>query len=614
MSNLTPPLLQHPLLQKILAHKRQIFSFICLYLILYALCMQWQFLFSLGMGPDNVMNMTYGLMPSVLSVVVSLALYWHKLSWSAIVPPAIVGLGWIITGPYLTYITLMTKNTIYLNNVYDIYVGLYAFSILFCLNMILRQFLPSLLRSFIMTIAQFAAFFIIALQWVYFFLYQSSITTSGALLIVQTGPAETWEFFGSLGTAKVAAIAAFVVIVLAGLFAINHFQKGLPTTPVYRKLLPLLSLLVIMPSAYALGDAILPDAFPIRTFLDTRDYMQRSALYAQNHTEKFNNLQAIQLNPANYPNTVIVVIGESETRTLMNAYNPNHVQNTPWLTSMKENPDFTLFTNAYSCVWYTVPVLEHALTESNFYNNKEFNQSISIIDMAKKAGYKTYWFSNQGSVGVADTPISLVAHTADVSEWVNQDLKESTYDGALLQFLKKVNPNEKNFVVLHIMGSHIEYRNRYPDEFQKFNDDTVNQEKDFDNTVLYTDWFLSQVYDYAKQNLHLDAMIYFSDHGSDPSVGRRPDGASFTVLRIPMFAYLSPEYQERNPEVVQAVKANKDKYFTNDLEYEFICGILNMQSPNYDPTYSIASSKWKMERKDLVTRFGQTSLLEDKDY
>ena len=215
----------------------------------------------------------------------------------------------------------MTKNTIYLNNVYDIYVGLYAFSILFCLNMILRQFLPSLLRSFIMTIAQFAAFFIIALQWVYFFLYQSSITTSGALLIVQTGPAETWEFFGSLGTAKVAAIAAFVVIVLAGLFAINHFQKGLPTTPVYRKLLPLLSLLVIMPSAYALGDAILPDAFPIRTFLDTRDYMQRSALYAQNHTEKFNNLQAIQLNPANYPNTVIVVIGESETRTLMNAYN-----------------------------------------------------------------------------------------------------------------------------------------------------------------------------------------------------------------------------------------------------------------------------------------------------
>ena len=70
----------------------------------------------------------------------------------------------------------------------------------------------------------------------------------------------------------------------------------------------------------------------------------------------------------------------------MNAYNPDHVPNTPWLTAMKSNPDFTLFTNAYSCVWYTVPVLEHALTESNFYNDKPFNESISIIDMAKKAG------------------------------------------------------------------------------------------------------------------------------------------------------------------------------------------------------------------------------------
>lgn len=596
------------------AQKNLLFSLVCIFAMLYGLCMQWQFLWSMGMGPDNVNNMIYGLIPSVLSVVVSLGLYWKKISWSAIVPPAVVGLGWICTGPYLTYITLITKNTIYLNNVYDIYVGLYLFSILFCLNMVLRHFFHTVVRAFIMTVLQFAAFFIIALQWAYYALYHSSITTSGALLIVQTGPAETMEFFQSLGIVKVSVIALCLAAFIAGMYYINHVQERLRDGGVYRKLIPLLSLLVIVPSAYALGDEIFPEAFPIRTFLDTRDYMQRASLYAENHDEKFANLQAVQLNPANYPNTVILVIGESETRTLMNAYNPSHVQNTPWLTAMKDNPDFTLFTNAYSCVWYTVPVLEHALTESNFYNNKEFNQSISIIDMAKKAGYKTYWFSNQGSVGVADTPISLVANTADVAEWVDKDLKESTYDEALLQFLKKVNPNEKNFVVLHVMGSHIEYRNRYPEKFQKFNDGQLNREADFDNTVLYTDWFLQHVYEYAKDNLHLDAMMYFSDHGSDPSRDRTPDGSNFTVLRIPMFVYLSPEYQQRNPDVVSAIKANKDKYFTNDLEYEFVCGVLNMQSPNYDPTYSIASSKWKMERKDLVTRFGKTSLLEDKEY
>ena len=590
------------------------FYLLCIFAVIYALCVQWEFNISLGLGPDNIEDMTLGLIPAVAAVVVSLALYWNYLSIASIIPTAIIGLGWIITGPLLSYNTLITKNTIYLNNIYDIYVGLYLFAILFCVNMAANQYIHRKLAAILMTVLQFASFFIIALQWVYFALYNSCITTSGALLIFQTGPAETLEYFHSLGMLRVIGIVIVLALIIGGLFWANYKQPHLPKTKLYRKIIPIISLFIMLPSIGALQEEILPEAFPIRTFLDTHDYMKRASLYAENHDSKFAALQAVQLNPASYPNTVIVVIGESETRTLMNAYNPDHVPNTPWLTAKKQDPNFTLFTNAYSCVWYTVPVLEHALTESNFYNNKEFNQSISIIDMAKKAGYKTYWFSNQGSVGVADTPITLVAKTADVSEWVDRDLKESTLDGALLQFLQRVDPNEKNFVVLHIMGSHIEYRNRYPAEFQHFNDGKINEQADFDNTVLYTDWVLSQIFDYAQQNLGLDAMVYFSDHGSDPDVGRQPDSASFKVLRIPMFCYLSKEYQRRNPQIAATVKAHQNNYFTNDLEYEFICGILNMESPNYDPSYSLASPSWKMQRKDLVTRFGKTSLLDDTEY
>lgn len=590
------------------------FYLLCIFAVIYALCVQWAFNISLGLGPDNIEDMALGLIPATASVVLSLALYWKHLSIASILPTTIIGISWIITGPLLSYNTLITKNTVYLNNIYDIYVGLYFFAILFCLNMAFNQYVHRKIAAIGMTVLQFAAFFIIALQWVYFALYNSCITTSGALLIFQTGPAETLEYFHSLGILRILGITALLLLCIGGLFWINYKQPQLPKTKLYHKVLPIISLFIMIPSIGVLQEEVLPEAFPIRTFLDTHDYMKRSALYAENHDTKFANLQAVQLNPANYPNTVIMIIGESETRTLMNAYDPNHVPNTPWLTSEKQNPDFTLFTNAYSCVWYTVPVLEHALTESNFYNNKEFNQSISIIDMAKKAGYKTYWFSNQGSVGVADTPISLVANTADVAEWVDRDLKESTLDGALLQFLQRVDPNEKNFIVLHLMGSHIEYRNRYPAEFQHFNDGKVNEQADFDNTVLYTDWVLSQIFDYAQKNLTLDAMIYFSDHGSDPDTGRQPDGASFKVLRIPMFCYLSKEYQRRNPQIASTVKAHKDKYFTNDLEYEFVCGILNMQSPNYDPSYSLASPQWQLERKDLITRFGKTSLMEDTEY
>ena len=33
------------------------------------------------------------------------------------------------------------------------------------------------------------------------------------------------------------------------------------------------------------------------------------------------------------------------------------------------------------------------------------------------------------------------------------------------------------------------------------------------NSQLYTDWLLQQIYTYGKDNLNLQAMVYFSDHG-----------------------------------------------------------------------------------------------------
>ena len=81
-----------------------------------------------------------------------------------------------------------------------------------------------------------------------------------------------------------------------------------------------------------------------------------------------------------------------------------------------------------------------------------------------------------------------------------------------------------------------------------------------------------------------------------------------------MFVYLSDAYTARNPQIARIVKEHQNAYFTNDLEYEFICGILNMQSPNYDPSWSLASDQWHLERQDLRTRFGRDSLMDDTEY
>jgi heptose-I-phosphate ethanolaminephosphotransferase len=154
----------------------------------------------------------------------------------------------------------------------------------------------------------------------------------------------------------------------------------------------------------------------------------------------------------------------------MRAFNPKfEYENTPWMERMKAEGELFLYENAYSSWTQTVPSLQRALTEESQYNGKDFLESCSIIDVAKKAGYETWWFSNQGRYGEFDSIITMIAKCADHAYWSDDSyLFSDKYDMVLLDELKKVDPKKNNFVVLHIMGSHIYYNNRYPAEFKKW--------------------------------------------------------------------------------------------------------------------------------------------------
>lgn len=572
---------------------------------------------SYNVGPSELHMDWLSMIPAVIVAMIPIgiggtALYSHPRIFITHVITA--GL-WILVGPLTAYWTYGGQETSYVNNLYDILFGLYVFGATLSLHLFFLSYVHRVLSAIIITLAQLAVMALPLIQTGYYFLYGTCITPSGALIIYQTNITEIFEYLTSLGAFYDTILIVFLIFALYLLFALN-FSHSLLTasirqlSKVRKGLFPCLFIGITI----FISQAVVAYAFPIQLFLDTRDYFRQAALYETTHDARYQQLKVKQLAPSKTPHTIIMVIGESETRTLMNAFNPEHRQNTPWLSEQKEDPHFTLFGNTYSCVWYTVPVLEHALTESSFYNNKKFNESISILDIAKKAGYKTYWFSNQGTVGVADTPITLVAKTADVAKWTStEEITMQQYDEALLPLLKEVDPNQNNFVVLHLMGSHIEYRNRYPYTYQHFKDDTINQETDYDNTVLYTDHVLSEIYTYAKDNLHLDALVYFSDHGTDPTVLRKPDETGFKVLRIPFFAYTSDSYIERNPDVYRTLKKNQYRFITNDLMYDFMCGILNIESNHYDPTQSMASPFYRYQLDDLVTRFGMEKVANDPE-
>ena len=457
-------------------------------------------------------------------------------------------------------------------------------------------------------------------QIVYFSIYQHCLTPASLMALYLTNPDESVDFLEAM-----LGIPALIGIVIAFLAFLWLCYRGnmrqarhLAAHPLTAGKRAALFLLGCVLGVY-IPFFVLPETSIALSWKEVSDYVAETQEYSAYYDERFAGLKLDTPEDtlaAKAPGTVIVVIGESASRTFMKAYTPTFpYDDTPWLAARMEDPDFVVFRHAYSCWSQTVPVLQRALTEQSQYNDKEFYNSTSLIDVAKKAGYNTYWFSNQGRYGQYDSAITLVAKTADRAEWVDDSyLFTEKYDENLLQYLTEIDGSKNNFIVLHIMGSHIYYNNRYPASFERWVNAAggagTNAES-YANSILYTDDNLRRIFEYARDNLNLQAMVYFSDHGEDLEISHNPDVFNFHMVRIPMFVYMSPACQAAEPAVAAALRGHESQYFTNDMIYDTVAGILHAQSNHYDATQDFSSSAYRFTRDNLTTMLGQHALTED---
>lgn len=121
--------------------------------------------------------------------------------------------------------------------------------------------------------------------------------------------------------------------------------------------------------------------------------------YAKQEATKLFSLIAqkddFQPNNAATPyDTYVIVIGESARRDFMHVYG-FPINNTPFMDSANG----IIFNHYISAASTTVPSLTHSLAQPPKLAN-------NIIALAKKWGFTTYWLSNQGAVGIYDTPIA----------------------------------------------------------------------------------------------------------------------------------------------------------------------------------------------------------------
>ena len=576
-------------------------------------------------------------------IPITIALLWmiqyasgEKLFSKAHMPNLLTGIAWLVMFPLLftwTYQRQWFMSLIY----YDFAVGTAIFIFLASMTIIFRSPIICLLNLI---------FWLIPLtELIYYCMTWHCLSPASLMAIYLTN----WHEAGEFIRAMIGLPTAAIILLLIGFFLRLTYKT-------HAKFLRQLTLdtertaaaAIALIASFAALIYYVPQTSMAGLYKTVTDYAAQTQLYSKNRAARLADLKLSTEN--NLGGTIIFVIGESASRDYMHAYNPNFgFDDTPWLENQlgirneelgiipddaKINPDyqatpdntpnltpvegkFLVFQNVYASWTQTVPVLQRALTEQSQYNDKEFFESVSIIDAARKAGYKTYWFSNQGRYGEFDSAITLVAKTADVSEWTDDtfDFTELE-DEILLKFFERVNPDEKNLIVFHLMGSHIYYNSRYPRSFKKWvtKDGTgmMLAAPSYANSILYTDFVLSKIFDYAKDNLNLQAMIYFSDHGEDLEISHNPDVFRFEMLRIPMFIYFSPEYEKIFPEKVSTLENRREEYFTNDMFYDTFCGIINAKSNRYDAGQDFSAAEYKFNRETLTTMLGQHKLTEDE--
>jgi glucan phosphoethanolaminetransferase (alkaline phosphatase superfamily) len=277
------------------------------------------------------------------------------------------------------------------------------------------------------------------------------------------------------------------------------------------------------------------------------------------------------------PQTVVLVIGESSRfdRWGINGYSR---KTSPLLDDRSHLVSLSNMITGVTATRLSVPVILSRKPvmpiEVEGFSEK------SLISAYKLAGFKTFWISNQLSLGSYDTAVSIFAREADVLHYVQKISSGSkiSYDENLLPVLGDAlhDTAERKLIVLHTMGSHWEYAKRYPEKFSKwlpvlpssstvdFSDraNKVMMNNSYDASILYTDYILDSVIRRINVKDRSAVMFYLSDHGEtlfDDMCPASMHGHNTDYeFHIPAFFWYSDQFHQMYPEKVGAIEANRN--------------------------------------------------------
>ena len=492
------------------------------------------------------------------------------------------------------------------------------------------------LRKVLQGLTIFAYSYLLLFESFLVFSYSSLYTDSIALNILATNPGEASAFLENLNY-KVFLLPLLVLLVLFALTYALTRRWGKEVGTSLRRGLLFCGMLVTLPiSCFVVRPAQLSTMSylymaPVeRIYTGTTSCIADAELLAKYSANARNfDVGAIEHTRDMKGVTVVVILGESMRRNYMHCYG-YPLENTPKQDSLVKTGDLVLFSDAISSAAWTTGSISQSMT---FYTlegpEKEWYKYPALPLVLSKAGYYTYWVSNQEKQGTGIQPIPTLASTSDSTRFVRIRTAgdwNASPDSDILPLLfdrTKIPAGKDLFEVVHLMGSHTPYSDRYIHEKAPFTVDNLPKTLpngkptptdakrrgiicDYVNSIHYNDQVVAQIFQRYSQTPAI--VIYLSDHGQAVFENpERPDYYEHEVseagLMIPLMVYTSPALRKEHPEVYEQIVAAKDRKIMTDLLANSICGLLGVKTKYYNARQDFFSSEYDNARRRLVQAY-----------
>lgn len=453
----------------------------------------------------------------------------------------------------------------------------------------------------------------------YIIKYGTPITSEILSLIIETSISEAFEYLLGLIYFITPAI---IIPILAFLYL---YKKNNSNSKLNIKTLITSLLLVFSTMFYysSKGEDIITNSYPFGYFFRVTELIKEH----QKITMMINSTSHFKFN-AHFkenklpPKLFVIVIGESSRKENWQLFG-YHRPTTPFLSQQQNLITFNNFLSVTSLTRTSVPIMLTRKTAKQA-NDSFFNEK-SLISAFNEAGFNSTWLSMQISLGTHDTPITVYAKEANNLYYFNQtsfQQNSNKHDTAMLSFLKTKITHIKNnsLIIIHTLGSHFNYAYRYPQNFDLFKPSLKNIKfanlydskhkiehiNSYDNSILFTDYFLKQVINMINQSNISSILFYASDHGESLFDGECPiSGHGLETkqnFEIPALLWYSQQYAKENQDKINAAFHNQNKKINSE---NIFYSMLDLANISYDKESTVSSfaSRSFVEKDRFINQF-----------